>query len=135
MKATNTSSWNVRLLLAVALVSASVATARAIDPAKSPSCESGCCESLASPLSKLPYLNRLFKNVGIGYDEGVERIGIDFDFIVATDGKCGDKCSAACVTKCTAKCDTAKCDTAKCDTAKCDHACDKTCGEACVAKC
>jgi hypothetical protein len=34
----------------------------------------------APMLSRIPYLNRMFKNVALAEDADVERIGIDFDF-------------------------------------------------------
>ena len=118
------------------------------------------CERGAAMLSKLPYINRLFKNVGVneaGAD--VERLGVDFDFewIATPNGVCdfkptcheaarsepiqcetahcesacgGSACTTAARTKAT--CGTASCNTSACSTATGhDSACGKqACGAA-----
>ncbi len=55
-----------------------------------PACKSGCsseCAKGSSLLSKLPYLGRLFKNLGVaGPTEGEQAIGVDFEVCVTRDG-------------------------------------------------
>ncbi len=94
-----------RLLWVTSIVAAfivAVAVTANLSRAEEPDCAAQRCVQFQQAgvplLNKLPHLDRLFKNVGVGFgtlQSDCERIGIDFDLVVTGEEDANVACCAA----------------------------------------